>query len=42
VQRRPVAAPPWAAETGRLGSSVGLGVSTEVLPEPSLLRGTTS
>jgi radical SAM superfamily enzyme YgiQ (UPF0313 family) len=28
-------APPWAAETGRLGSSVGLEVSTELLPQPS-------
>jgi hypothetical protein len=26
---------PWAAETGRLGSSVGRDVSTEVLPAPS-------
>jgi anaerobic magnesium-protoporphyrin IX monomethyl ester cyclase len=26
---------PWAAETGRLGSSVGLEVSTEQLPQPS-------
>lgn len=28
---------PWAAETGRLGSSVGLEVSTEVLPRPLAL-----
>lgn len=27
--------PVWAAETERLGSSVGLGVSTEVLPAPA-------
>lgn len=27
--------PAWAAETGRLGSSVGRGVSTEVLPAPA-------
>jgi len=26
---------PWAAETGRLGSSVGLEVSTELLPQPT-------
>ena len=26
--------PPWAAESGRLGSSVGLELSTELLPEP--------
>jgi len=29
--------PPWAAETGRLGSSVGLEVSTELLPRPLAL-----
>jgi radical SAM superfamily enzyme YgiQ (UPF0313 family) len=29
------AAPPWAAETGRLGESVGRGISTEVLPAPA-------
>ena len=28
---------PWAAETARLGSSVGLEVSTEVLPRPAVL-----
>ena len=28
---------PWAAETGRLGSSVGLEVSTELLPRPLAL-----
>jgi hypothetical protein len=27
-------APPWAAETGRLGSSIGLELSTELLPQP--------
>jgi hypothetical protein len=27
--------PAWAAETGRLGSSVGLEISTELLPAPS-------
>jgi radical SAM superfamily enzyme YgiQ (UPF0313 family) len=42
VVRRRKAHAPWAAETGRLGSSVGLGVSTEVLPQPSLSRGATS
>jgi hypothetical protein len=26
---------PWAAETGRLGSSVGRDLSTEVLPAPA-------
>jgi hypothetical protein len=30
-------APPWAAETRRLGSSVGLEVSTELLPRPLAL-----
>jgi radical SAM superfamily enzyme YgiQ (UPF0313 family) len=30
---------PWAAETGRLASSVGLEVSTELLPAPLALRG---
>jgi radical SAM superfamily enzyme YgiQ (UPF0313 family) len=30
--------PPWAAETGRLGSSVGLEVSTELLPRPLVLQ----
>ena len=30
----PVAAPPWAAETARLGSSIGLELSTELLPAP--------
>jgi hypothetical protein len=29
--------PPWAAESFRLGSSVGLEVSTEVLPAPSTI-----
>ncbi|HEX9564778.1 MAG TPA: radical SAM protein [Gemmatimonadaceae bacterium] len=29
---------PWAAETGRFGSSVGLEVSTELLPAPLSLR----
>ena len=28
---------PWAAETGRLGSSTGLEVSTELLPRPLAL-----
>ena len=27
--------PPWAAETGRLGSSIGLELSTELLPAPA-------
>jgi radical SAM superfamily enzyme YgiQ (UPF0313 family) len=36
VRRSRREAVPWAAETARLGTSVGLGVSTEVLPEPSL------
>ncbi len=27
--------PPWAAETGRLGSSTGLEISSELLPAPS-------
>jgi hypothetical protein len=30
----PAAAPPWAAETARLGSSIGLELSTELLPAP--------
>ena len=34
--RTPVGMPPWAAETGRLGSSIGLELSTEQLPEPHL------
>jgi radical SAM superfamily enzyme YgiQ (UPF0313 family) len=42
VRRRALEAQPWAAETGRLGSSVGLGVSTEVLPQPSSARAATS
>ncbi|HET9317177.1 MAG TPA: radical SAM protein, partial [Vicinamibacteria bacterium] len=29
-----VAAPPWAAESARLGSSIGLELSTELLPAP--------
>jgi radical SAM superfamily enzyme YgiQ (UPF0313 family) len=29
-----VVIPPWAAESGRLGSSIGLELSTELLPEP--------
>ena len=35
--RRPEASamPPWAAETGRLGSSIGLELSTELLPAPT-------
>jgi len=28
--------PPWAAESARLGSSIGLELSTELLPEPRL------
>ena len=32
--RAQVAMPPWAAESGRLGSSIGLELSTELLPEP--------
>jgi len=28
------AMPPWAAESGRLGSSIGLEESTELLPAP--------
>jgi hypothetical protein len=28
--------PPWAAESERLGSSVGLELSTEILPAPNL------
>jgi anaerobic magnesium-protoporphyrin IX monomethyl ester cyclase len=31
---RPTTAPPWAAESARLGSSIGLELSTELLPEP--------
>ncbi len=31
--------PPWAAESFRLGSSVGLEVSTEALPAPSAFPG---
>lgn len=30
-------APPWAAETARLGTSVGLELSTEILPAPRAL-----
>jgi radical SAM superfamily enzyme YgiQ (UPF0313 family) len=37
ADRVPVTAP-WAAETARLGSSVGLEVSTEVLPRPLALH----
>ena len=33
-RRRDVEAPPWAAETGRLGTSVGRELSTELLPQP--------
>jgi radical SAM superfamily enzyme YgiQ (UPF0313 family) len=32
-------APPWAAETQRLGSSTGLGTSTELLPSPTATGG---
>jgi len=32
--RAHVPMPPWAAESGRLGSSIGLELSTELLPEP--------
>ena len=37
VRRREPGAmpPPWAAETGRLGSSIGLELSTELLPAPA-------
>ena len=35
ARRRPAAQmPPWAAESGRLGSSIGLELSTEHLPAP--------
>lgn len=34
TQRERRDAPPWAAESGRLGSSIGLESSTELLPEP--------
>jgi radical SAM superfamily enzyme YgiQ (UPF0313 family) len=35
TRRRPrVEAPPWAAETARLGSSIGFEASTELLPAP--------
>src|SRR5262249_27860815 len=30
--------PPWAAETARLGTSVGREISTEVLPAPGFLE----
>lgn len=34
ARRAESAMPPWAAESGRLGSSIGLELSTELLPAP--------
>jgi hypothetical protein len=35
----PAPAPPWAAESARLGSSIGLELSTELLPQPAGVAG---